>query len=250
MKFKNGDEVNLKFERDERLFKTIIRNFDEENALFELKENVEFSVGDSIVITKDEEEFYGNVKKVDSNLVCVRWSWEKSRKFFRVDDVIQVACKKIDLNKIYRSRIFYGASSFCAINLEEEYYGINPHILKLLKSIDDKLTIILEKLEMDREGFNKIGFQHVNISASGIRFKTKEDCNVGDRVEVKMLLPTVPVTGIVTYGEVIKVRNIDKEKEIAVNFLDLEEDICDEIVQYTLKRQKEILRKQKSQVYE
>lgn len=251
MKLKKGEEVVLKSQKNENSIKAIVKSFDEVEATFELNGNLLVTTGENIaVLTASEDVFYADVIKKDGNLLIVKWAWEKSRRFFRVDDVIQVSLKKIEPQKLYRCRMFYGLGQVCSIDINGEDYGVNPYILKILKNIDEKLSMLLERIEMEREGFNKTDFQIVNISASGIRLVTKEDCMEDDIVEIKMLLPSVPTIGIIAYGKVIKVKDVEGGKEIAVNFIDMDEEICDELVQYTLKRQREFLRKQKKHSYE
>ena len=62
-----------------------------------------------------------------------------------------------------------------------------------------------------------------------------------------MLLPTYPPVGVTTHGKVVRVNQTgDGEYEIALHFSEMDEEVKDEIIQYALQRQREIIRKQKT----
>lgn len=165
------------------------------------------------------------------------------RDYFRVDDVIPIAAKKIDKHMLKKSKICAGYDvEMPDIDVSGE--TVNPKIWKMLISINAKLRLVLEKLHLESEGLSKIQEQPVNISASGIKFIHGERVDIGDIIEIKMLLPTYPSIGIITYGNVVRVMEIGSGKyEVALNFTDLDDDIRDEIIQYTLKRQRQIFGK-------
>jgi c-di-GMP-binding flagellar brake protein YcgR len=75
---------------------------------------------------------------------------------------------------------------------------------------------------------------------------TPDKAEVGDKLEIKMLLPTYPPIGILAFGRVVRSEKADNnEYELALHFDDMDEDIRDEIIQYTLKRQRELIRSQR-----
>jgi c-di-GMP-binding flagellar brake protein YcgR len=110
------------------------------------------------------------------------------------------------------------------------------------------MNLILERLSLQGEGFLQAEEKKVNLSATGLSVTTGEKAEVGDNIEIKMLLPEYPPLGILAHGKVVRVEDKGNgEYELGLHFIDMDEDIRDEIIQYTLKRQREIIRTQRQQ---
>jgi len=173
----------------------------------------------------------------------------EARGYFRVDDVFPVISRKVTEASPYRkSKVFPGYSMEISY-MDVSDGTINPQLWKMLVDINTKLGLILEHLQLESEGLIKAEDMPVNISASGIRFKMKEKVDIGDVIEIKMLLPTYPPVGILTYGNIVQVNDLGNgEYEVALYFSDMDDEVKDEIIQYALKRQREILRKNKQQL--
>lgn len=170
----------------------------------------------------------------------------ENREYFRIDDVIKIDSKKIDKEAaLKKSKLVSGVELHeSARVLPDE--TVHPHLWQMLVDINLKLGLILDKLNIEGEGLAAAEEQKVNISATGIRFIVKEAVKAGDAVEIKMLLPSHPPVGVVTYGRVVRVDKCAKDEYcIAVNFEELEEDVREEIIQYTINRQREVIRAQK-----
>lgn len=171
------------------------------------------------------------------------------REYFRVNDIFPVLSRRVTGDVPGRkSKVFAGYSMEVSdVDISDE--TINPQLWKILVDINTKLGLVLKKLELESEGLIKAEDIPVNISASGMRFKMKERVALGDIIEIRMLLPTYPPVGILTYGNVVEARDLGNgEYEVASRFSDLDDEVRDEIIQYTLNRQREILRKQKQQL--
>jgi c-di-GMP-binding flagellar brake protein YcgR len=79
-----------------------------------------------------------------------------------------------------------------------------------------------------------------------VRFAIDEKVEIGDVIEIKMLLPSYPPIGILTYGNVVRVNDAGNgQYEIALHFLDMEDEVRNEIIKYAVKRQRDIIRKQR-----
>lgn len=87
----------------------------------------------------------------------------------------------------------------------------------------------------------------VNLSASGIRFITKESFRPGDLVEVSMILPMAPLLYLQLLGDVLRIKPVTSgetsRSAIAVRFLQVDSDTKEDIIRYLFKRQREVLRK-------
>lgn len=249
-----GERIEFRLLPDSKRYQAIVLKSDDERVFIRSKVlPVEVSKGRSIVITiKKGEQFYeyhAEVNEIEGDKIGARWLWEKSRQYFRVDDAFPIEIRKIENVPLRRSRIFLGypfEREEAEVEAPDE--TISPKLWKLLTDINTKLSLILEKLQFDAEGFIKAEIRHVNVSASGIKFRIDEKVDVGDTVEIKMLLPTCPPTGIITYGNVVRVKEIGNgQYEVALHFTDIEDEVRDEIIQYTLKRQRELIRRQRQQ---
>lgn len=251
----NGERIEFRVLPDARRYQAVVLHCDDERISFQTRETpVEISKGRSIVITikrgNQLNDYYIEVSEIKGDIITAKWLWEKSRQYFRVDDAFPVDLRKIeDTIPVKRSRVFLGyPAERKETEVEAPDETISPRLWKLLTDINTKLSLILEKLQFDEEGFINAEVRHVNVSASGIKFRIDEKVEVGDTVEIKMLLPTCPPTGIITYGSVVRSRDLgDGQYEVALHFTDIEDEVRDEIIQYTLKRQRELIRKQRKQ---
>ena len=117
---------------------------------------------------------------------------------------------------------------------------------EMLVDIQTKLGMILEKLFQQNEGLTQAECKPVSLSAAGIGLLTRETFALGQFVELQMLLSMHTPVWIVVYGEVTRFVQMEAgENEVAVSFADMDDDIRDMINYYTLKRQREIIRKQR-----
>ena len=90
----------------------------------------------------------------------------------------------------------------------------------------------------------------VNLSGSGMKFKTCDNLKPGDFLDMKMVIPMSSGIVIEFIAEVVRgVKTSDNsineksdEKEIAVKFVAINEDDREMIIRYTFKRQRELLR--------
>jgi hypothetical protein len=204
------------------------------------------SKGTVLVISGSDYKHYNEVLKVDGALVTVKHLWSENRSYFRVDDFFPVISRKVGSEaQSGASKIFSGYG----IEIQDEAFSdetVNPRLWKMLVAINSKLQMILERLQLESEGLINVKNKPVNLSASGIRFTMDEKVEVGDLLEIKMLLPKYPPTGILTYGNVVKVT--DKEDgthEVSLHFQNMDDEVRDEIIQYALKRQREIIKKER-----
>lgn len=200
------------------------------------------------VISGEGGEFYTKVVSADRERIRFQKLWCERREYFRVDDVFPVGFVKTDKAPAYRkSKVFTGYSG-AAADIEIADDSVSPRLWKLLTDINAKLGLILERLNLEAEGFFSAPDRKVNVSATGIKFTSGESARAGDDLEIRMLLPTCPPTGIIAYGSVIRVEdNGAGEYEISVHFTDMDEETRDEIIHYALNRQREMIRMQRQQ---
>lgn len=171
---------------------------------------------------------------------------EYRRSYFRVKDHLPVAYKKVSKDRIGSARIFTASWPTPPMLLDEPDPSVSPQVWRLLCSINAKMDLILERLDISEKRFKDSDMREVDISAAGLGFSISERLTPGDLIELSILLPLSPMVGVTVYGEVVRVEHIrEGEWHTAVKFLDPEEDVLEAIVRYTLRRQQDIIRNNK-----
>jgi len=182
---------------------------------------------------------------------------EERRSYFRVDDVISVVVNPVEIDKESREKFLKSATSSTAFSLmsqqrppEISTEGDDPDIpsnqklYDLIAEIKTKLDFIINHFMLEKEGLLSSEKKLVNISASGLRFSVGHAVKTGDVLEIKLLLPTYPPVAVFAYGEVKRVEALSDGKfEVAVEYLNMGEPVRNEIIQYTLSRQRETIRR-------
>lgn len=119
-------------------------------------------------------------------------------------------------------------------------------LYECLSVLNRKLDAILNLLtNKDREP-HALESKHVNISGSGMSFPTPDIYQLGEVLEIKLVLPTSGEDIYYVYGEVVKFDCCDEGHSIAfVRFTVIDEDIRDRIVKFVFERQREEIRKKR-----
>jgi hypothetical protein len=179
----------------------------------------------------------------------LRESSIERREYFRVQDVLPMIAQRIDDMASRKSRVLSGyysglGTSHCTE--EPPDATISPRLWKVLCEINSKIDLILDKLFGKTEETANAQVKEVSISVSGMNFSTQDRLAVGDLMEVKMFLPLHPPVWVVVYGNVTRISEINtKEGEVAIHFNEIEDEVRDTLSYYTIKRQREIIMKQR-----
>lgn len=240
-------KVFYRLREDTERFSGTIASADDDYIILRTLTNrtPELSKGKYLVISDNEFDHYTEVVSIEGNNVKTKRMWAEGREYFRVDDVLPVSFRKINEDDFKKSKIISGFSQEPnEMALPDE--SVSPGLWKLLVNINRKLGLILDRMNIESSGLVHTEERMVNLSAAGIRFTGREKFEHGQALEVKMLLPTYPQIGLIVYGRVVRAIDLGNgEYDVAVGFEDLPDEIKDEIVQYTLNRQREIIRKQR-----
>jgi len=144
---------------------------------------------------------------------------------------------------------------------------INPRLEKLLIAINSKLDIILSLLNPEKSLLSNIKEQKVSISGSGIMFnypvnggnkdvqndfanlnsnvKSSSNINLlkhGDYLKMTILFPAIPQFIIKLLAQVVRIET-DNNYSVACKFSAINEYDRDEIIKYTLERQRQQIKK-------
>jgi hypothetical protein len=248
MGLSKGETVNYSIMPEITKYSAMVVSLDENTIVLQTKDVQDIQKGKYIIITGPDFKYYTEAVSMKGNILTLKHVWEEKRSYFRVDDAFPVEAKRMKADIPYKkSKIFRGYDVETP-DIDQLDEAIHPQLWQILVDINAKLTSILDSLRFESEGFKKSEEKIVNLSASGIRFTMSEKVTAGDKLEIKMLLPTGPPVGVITYGNVIRVNEIGNDQyEVSLHFSDMDEEVREEIIRYAINRQREMIRKERQQ---
>jgi len=187
---------------------------------------------------------------------------EDRRRFFRIDDEVNLTYKKVDLQQVSElSHVednilgnFSLAAAMDALSQESQLIlrrleKTDSDIADYLKLMDDKIELIARAVLLQETDFSAENTREVNISATGLAFACQEALNAGDFLEIKMLL-TSSMAIVITYGKVIyrKMNHADDDGYpyvIGLDYVNMKEQDRELIIKLVVKRQMQQIRGQK-----
>jgi len=181
----------------------------------------------------------------------------EQRSYFRVDDVISVVANPANIDHDRGEKFIKSFTSSKAFSLMEDSESTersteqpyddgteNRKMYDMIAEIKTKLDFIINHFVLEKEGLLSEGKKSVNISASGIRFTVNTPVKEGDLMKIKLLLPTYPPVAVFAYGAVKRVKELDNGTyEISLEYLNMNDSVRKEIIQYTLSYQRETIKK-------
>ncbi len=247
----SGDQISFRLIPDIDLYSATVISIDEKTMELRMDPDAPAVInsGQYVMINEldTDIEHYSEVTSREGQTLRLRRMWTGKRGFFRVDDFFPVVHRVVnDKDRCTESCIFSG------FGLEVDEFTVpdetvSPRVWKMLVDINAKLEMILEKLNLESEGLTRAESVPVNVSASGIRFFLDHAVEIGSVVELKMLLPVYPPVGVLVHAVVVRVETpVGGKYETSLQFIDLGDEVRDVIIQYTLKRQREIIRRQRN----
>ncbi len=180
-------------------------------------------------------------------------SQREGREFLRISTFLQFMYEEISMEDFlsvkdeYVVRPSFSTSVYSIYNLstpkiyqspgEGDTTPVNPHLERLLIAINSKLDVILSLLNPEASIFADVKEKKVFISGSGIMFSTEDMAGLtqGSIIKITMLFPTVPQFTIKVVAQVVKVENND----VACKFIAINETDRDEIIKFTLDKQRQ-----------
>jgi len=207
-------------------------------------------IGKRVFIRQDDVSTGALVKDYRDGEILLDTSYDDKRSFFRVDDVMPLEIRKAGESPKCSSRFLSPFFTTDGVDLKGLDSQEDP-LTELLKAINSKLDFLINTVMLKEEGLDYEDTKPVNISATGMRFNFRDEMRPGDIVEMKMVLPTYPPVAILTYGEVVRTNKVPKDDgliyETAVRFTEMTEEVREEIIQYTLKRQRDVIKGKKEE---
>ena len=123
---------------------------------------------------------------------------------------------------------------------------LNPLVIQWMSKIEWTLDAILRTLEHQcPTRLTAPRLMDVNVCGDGIRFLPYRPLSLGDRIDLRMVLP--PFIVVETRGEVIQARpdsmGLDPAHTVVVRFVDIAESEREKIVRYVFQRQTDMQRR-------
>lgn len=184
---------------------------------------------------------------------------EDRRRFFRIDDEINLFYKKIDAKLINEQhRISGNILNSCSLTtaletitqdsiaLEHRLEKSLPDVAEYLKLIDAKIDLLAQAIMMQGFHFEESDTRNVNISATGMAFNCEEALKEGDHLEIKVMLVS-SMSVIVTYGRVVYRTNSPSPDGrypyfVGVDFVNMKDEDRELLIKYVVKKQLQQIR--------
>ncbi|MCU7810843.1 MAG: PilZ domain-containing protein [Candidatus Thiodiazotropha sp. (ex Notomyrtea botanica)] len=188
---------------------------------------------------------------------------DERREFFRIDDAIQVSYSVIqaaDLPASIDDRLqddrFSVMTRMQAISqhLSAPLHRIeqrDPDVADYLKALDEKINLLGQSFLAEESELLGQPSRSVNLSAGGLAMDIIEPLELGDLVEIKLLL-LPSYTGVLAYGEVV---GVDASQDgdagyphhVRINFSLIRNSDQDALIRHIMRRQGEMLRQRREQ---
>ncbi|MHB8907970.1 MAG: PilZ domain-containing protein [Syntrophales bacterium] len=172
----------------------------------------------------------------------------ENRKYCRVEACIPFAYRLVPPEE--RKNIQSHISSATFLTGQKPMPEIHdPSLAEWINLVNVKLDTIIQLLTLDREGFQSLPFECVNISAGGLRFLSQQRYAIGDTLELRMMLSLLHPVALYVYATVLSVseRRAEGDYDISVEFIAMDNAIQDEIIRFVFEREREIIRVKKGQ---
>jgi c-di-GMP-binding flagellar brake protein YcgR len=188
------------------------------------------------------------------------------RQFFRIDDTVRLQIQPLSAAELAAGvanleRGFDGnftvMSSLAAVTAQmaasmRRIDNSDPDVAAYLRALDQKIEILGRAFLAQESELISSEHQSVNLSAGGVSLCAHHPMEVGQGLEIRMLLyPSF--TGLLSFGEVIGCVEMDPDAndgyayQLRVEFVHMREQDREILIRHVLHRQSEILRARREQ---
>ena len=184
---------------------------------------------------------------------------EERRRYFRVNDIINLHHKLIDeVNMDKLSHVSNDILSNCSLgtaldvlakdsrNLLARIERRDQETAEYLKLLDTKIHLIAQAIIIHGEQYFEHDAQEVTLSATGLSFNNDTAIKVGQLLELRILL-TSCMAVIVAFARVVQCKDVAKDNpkqpyNICVEYMNLAEDERELLIKHVVKKQMQQLR--------
>jgi hypothetical protein len=173
---------------------------------------------------------------------------ENKRNYPRVNTLLPFGTRHLDLEKDERlqCRVSKGGiviDETAPLPVQDERMNAWFNMLNA------KLDYLIRLAPAQYEIGSSIASEPVNISGSGMMMITSDSFQIGDIMEIKMVLHVYPANVLYLYGEVIRIEETPYRPDVhtvGMKFIGMTEEVRNEILKFEFKKHGEILLKKKS----
>lgn len=188
------------------------------------------------------------------------------RQFFRIDDTVRMQVQPMSTEEVAAGVVnlergfdgnFTVMSSLAAVTAQmaasmRRIDSRDPDIAAYLRALDQKIEILGRAFLAQESDLVSAEDQTVNLSAGGVSLRLNEPMDVGQGLEIRMLLyPSF--TGVLSFGEVVSCIEMSPEEndgyryQLRVEFVHMREQDREILIRHVLHRQTELLRARREQ---
>lgn len=168
------------------------------------------------------------------------------REAIRIDVVLPLEVKKIcpEEAETKIARVVGDLPFFSYIPLKDT---LDEGLNSWLKLINAKLDYLINILTREKEGFNDLPLEKINLSEKGLRFISKIPFEPGEVVEIKTVIDIYQPIGLYLYGKVLRCKKEKDLYEIAIEFINLPQKIREKLSYFILCKERELIRESRSE---
>jgi hypothetical protein len=168
---------------------------------------------------------------------------ENKRNYQRMNTLLPFGARRLDLKKDegLRCRVSKGG---IVIDETPPLPVKDERMDAWLNMINTKLDYLMRLAPAQHEIGASIDFEPVNISGSGMMMIMAESFQIGDIMEIKMILQVYPAKILYLYGEVIRIDetpHLPDMHTVGIKFLGMTEEVRNEILKFEFKKHGEKL---------
>jgi hypothetical protein len=257
---------------DGKKVKGTVTDFNEEDMfIFVPESGIDVALGEILKVTDNNDSVFAKIiertgKGFRLSIECYLSPGNERRQDVRIYDkvyhhvglichasektrLLPAALERIHANKLIIDSFLKGKYGYPGA--DESVYQKETQVNQNLWEINRKLDLLIHMfLAEEFRSLMNSTLKDVNISATGIRFLSEQAYEMGDLVEIHLILPMVPLLFVRLAGEVIRVKGLTSTQArryaVAVKYHQLDSDTKEDIIRYLFRRQREVLRKRQS----
>lgn len=166
------------------------------------------------------------------------------REFSRVEAYIPLGIRVLGENERDRVKArLSGDITFMMTKPPEE--PTDRALADWLQMINQKLDFLISIITMEHQGFSSLPMNKVDISGGGMSFLSDQPYEKGEILELKLVIENPAPLAMYLYGEVVNCEAIDRGYRVGVKFVNIDEEVRDQIVKFVFYRQRQILRQKR-----
>ena len=191
---------------------------------------------------------------------------EERRRYFRIDDTMGISYRKLGAEeaKVFAAQTRHRGSNFdFAANFDNRIQTLldscrvqSPLAAELIDLMNKKLNFIVRQMDLDSDLMHKIAYtlRQVNVSGCGLAFGNQEFLQNGTKLQVDIILQPSELH-VMALAEVVACTPVEEGDEveddiqyfIRLNFLEINANDQELLIQHIVKRQSNTLKERRQQ---